>query len=307
MRGRHLLTIGDLEPQELSHILDTASSFKRTPSGPILSGKTLVLIFEKPSLRTRISFDVAMQRLGGHVIYQFGHEVGLGTREAVKDVARVLGRYVDVIAARTMSQNTVEELAAFAGIPVINALSDTEHPCQALADMLTIQEHCGRLAGVRLAYIGDGNNVAASLVQAGALMGVHTTIASPEGYGVPAEPLARARGFAERSGGSIKEVVEPTEAVVDADVIYTDVWVSMGQEKEAAIRREAFMPYQVDLALIRRAPSHAILMHDLPAHRGEEITDEAMESANSVIFDQAENRLHTEQALVALILGGALD
>jgi ornithine carbamoyltransferase len=307
MRGRHLLTVGDLEPEDLELILDTAASFKHRGCEPILSGKTLVLLFEKPSLRTRLSFDIAMFRLGGHTIYQSDAEVGLGRREAVKDVARVVGRYADVIAARTMAQSTVEELAEFAGVPVINALSDTEHPCQALADLLTIREHCGRLDGVRLAYIGDGNNVAASLVQAGALMGMHTTIAAPEGYGVPREPLVRAQAFAERRGGTIREVAEPEEAVADAEIIYTDVWVSMGQEKEAAIRREAFLPYQVDMALLSKAPARARVMHDLPAHRGEEITGEVMDSAYFIGWDQAENRLHTEQALVALILGGQPD
>ncbi|HEY8819994.1 MAG TPA: ornithine carbamoyltransferase [Dehalococcoidia bacterium] len=303
MRGRHLLTVGDLDARELSLILDTSARFKAAPPPPLLAGKSVALLFEKPSLRTRVSFDVGVYRLGGHLTYLSPPEVGLGVREAVKDVARVLSGYVDLIAARTMTQSTVEELASYASVPVINALSDTEHPCQALADLLTIQENCGRLAGVRIAYIGDGNNVAASLVQSCALMGMDITLASPEGYDVPETALARARGYAEKSGGSITIVREPEEAVTDVQVIYTDVWVSMGQEEETASRREAFAPYQVDMALLRRAPAEVIVMHDLPAHRGEEITDEVMESSHSRVFQQAENRMYTEQAAMALILG----
>ncbi|HEY8836780.1 MAG TPA: ornithine carbamoyltransferase, partial [Dehalococcoidia bacterium] len=196
MRGRHLLTVGDLDARELSLILDTSARFKAAPPPPLLAGKSVALLFEKPSLRTRVSFDVGVYRLGGHLTYLSPPEVGLGVREAVKDVARVLSGYVDLIAARTMTQSTVEELASYASVPVINALSDTEHPCQALADLLTIQENCGRLAGVRIAYIGDGNNVAASLVQSCALMGMDITLASPEGYDVPETALARARGYA---------------------------------------------------------------------------------------------------------------
>ena len=303
MRGRHLLTVGDLDARELSLILDTSARFKAAPPPPLLAGKSVALLFEKPSLRTRVSFDVGVYRLGGHLTYLSPPEVGLGVREAVKDVARVLSGYVDLIAARTMMQSTVEELASYASVPVINALSDTEHPCPALADLLTIQENCGRLAGVRIAYIGDGNNVAASLVQSCALMGMDITLASPEGYDVPETALARARAFAGKSGGSITIVREPEEAVTDVQVIYTDVWVSMGQEEETASRREAFAPYQVDMALLRRAPAEVIVMHDLPAHRGEEITDEVMESSHSRVFQQAENRMYTEQAAMALILG----
>jgi len=303
MRGRHLLTVGDLDARELSLILDTSARFKAAPPPPLLAGKSVALLFEKPSLRTRVSFDVGVYRLGGHLTYLSPPEVGLGVREAVKDVARVLSGYVDLIAARTMTQSTVAELASYASVPVINALSDTEHPCQALADLLTIQENCGRLAGVRIAYIGDGNNVAASLVQSCALMGMDITLASPEGYDVPETALVRARAYAEKSGGSITIVREPEEAVTDVQVIYTDVWVSMGQEEETASRREAFAPYQVDMALLRRAPAEVIVMHDLPAHRGEEITDEVMESSHSRVFQQAENRMYTEQAAMALILG----
>ncbi|MHB8574147.1 MAG: ornithine carbamoyltransferase [Dehalococcoidia bacterium] len=307
MRGRHLLTIGDLSADELARVLETATAFKQSPPARLLEGKELVLIFEKPSTRTRLSFEIGFRRLGGHATYMSDAEVGLGKREAVKDVARVVSRYADAIAARTFSQQTVEELAAWATVPVVNALTDTEHPCQILADLLTIKEHCGGLKGVRLAYIGDGNNVAASLVQGCALSGMHVTLASPDDYGVPKEPLARAEVYAERSGGSITEVQEPADAVRDADIIYTDVWISMGQEREAATRREAFMPYQVTMELLRTAPPGVRIMHDLPAHRGEEITDEVIDSPQSIIFDQAENRLHAQQALMALILGDGRD
>jgi len=302
MRGRHLLTVSDLSAVDLALILDTAAAFKARPARPLLAGKELALVFEKPSLRTRVSFEVAMRRLGGHVTYLSREEVGLGVREAVKDVARVLCRYVDAIAARTMTQSTIEELAAYSSIPVINALTDTEHPCQVLADLLTIREHLGGLAGVRLAYIGDGNNVAASLTQACAMAGMHISLASPQNYEVPREALALAQLRAEVSGGSVDLVADPEEAVRNADIIYTDVWVSMGQEEEAAERREAFAPYAVDMALLAKAPAGVLVMHDLPAHRGEEITDEAIESPGSIVFDQAENRLHAQQALLALIL-----
>jgi ornithine carbamoyltransferase len=303
MRGRHLLTIGDLDARDLALILDTAAAFKLAPPPPVLAGKNIALLFEKPSLRTRVSFEVGTRRMGGNITYLSPPEVGLGVREAVKDVARVLSRYVDLIAARTMTQTTVEELAEYASVPVINALSDTEHPCQALADLLTIRENCGGLAGVRVTYVGDGNNVASSLVQAGAMMGMHITLATPEGYDVPEEPLHRARAMAAVSGGTITVVRDPSEAVADAQVVYTDVWVSMGQERETAARREDFAPYQVDMTLVRRAPEDAIVMHDLPAHRGEEITDDVMESRQSRIFDQAHNRQFTQEAAMALILG----
>jgi len=303
MRARHLLSIADLDADEITEILDRAARFKREGSPPLLAGKTLALVFEKPSLRTRVSFHVAMKRLGGDCLYLSQQEVGLGVREAVKDVARVLGRYVDAIAARTMTQRTVEELAQYAGVPVINALSDTEHPCQALADLLTMREHSEGLPGTRVAFIGDGNNVAASLALACATMGMRLTLASPPGYGVPEAALALARERAARSGGAVRLVRDPAEAVTDAQFIYTDVWVSMGQEEETAARREAFAPYRVDRTLLARAPAGAKVMHDLPAHRGEEITDDVIESSQFIGFDQAENRLHAQQALLAIMLG----
>jgi len=307
MRGRHLLTVGDLDARDLLRILDVATEFKRVRPGRLLEGRQLALVFEKPSTRTKAGFEVGMRRLGGDVTYFSGGEVGLGVREPVKDVARVLSRMYDIIAARTMAQATVEELAQYATVPVINALSDTEHPCQALADLMTIREHAGGLKGVQIAYIGDGNNVAASLVQACAMAGLDITLSCPEGYEVPAEPLARAELFAAASGGTIRQIREPADAVREAQIVYTDVWISMGQERETAIRREVFAPYTVDMELLAHAPAGVLIMHDLPAHRGEEISDDAMESPGAIVFDQAENRLHSEQALLALMLGGVRD
>jgi len=269
----------------------------------LLAGKTLALLFEKPSLRTRVSFDVGMRQLGGDCIYVSPAEVGLGTREPVEDVARVMSRYVDCIAARTFAQETVEQLARWADVPVINALSEGEHPCQALADLLTILEHKGRLEGVSLAYIGDGNNVARSLCLAAGMMGMEFRIATPAGYELDEKTVSRAEELARGSGGAITCVREAKEAAAGADVVYTDVWASMGQEEEATQRREAFAGYQVDAKLMSLAAPEAIFMHDLPAHRGEEVSAEVLEGAQSVVFDQAENRLHAQKGALALILG----
>lgn len=307
MRGRDLLSITDLSPEELSHVLETARALKvslgQAQGERMLAGKTLALLFEKPSLRTRVSFDVGMRQLGGDCIYVSPAEVGLGTREPVEDVARVMSRYVDCIAARTFAQETVEQLARWADVPVINALSDGEHPCQALADLLTILEHKGRLEGVSLAYIGDGNNVARSLALAAGMMGMEFRIATPEGYELDEKTVSRAEELARGSGGGIVCVREAKEAAAGADVVYTDVWASMGQEEEATQRREAFAGYQVDAKLMSLAAPEAIFMHDLPAHRGEEVSAEVFESAQSVVFDQAENRLHAQKGALALILG----
>ncbi len=326
MRGRDLLSIADLSPDELSHVLDTARGLKdalreggdeglsetlRSAQGDsgaaqgdsrrLLAGKTLALLFEKPSLRTRVSFDVGMRQLGGDCVYVAPAEVGLGTRDPVEDVARVLSRYVDCIAARTFAQETVEQLARWADVPVINALSEGEHPCQALADLLTILERKGRLGGVSLAYIGDGNNVARSLCLGAGMMGMEFRIASPPAYDLDETTVSRAEEFARVSGGSIELLHEPAEAAKGADVVYTDVWTSMGQEEEAARRREAFSGYQVDAELMSLAKPEAIFMHDLPAHRGEEVSAEVFEGPQSVVFDQAENRLHAQKAALALI------
>jgi len=283
-------------------VLETARALKDGGPQSLLAGKTLALVFEKPSLRTRVSFDVAMRQLGGDCIYLSPAEVGLGTREPVEDVARVLSRYVDCIAARTFAHETVQELARWAEVPVINALSDGEHPCQALADVLTIQEKKGRLAGVSLAFVGDGNNTARSLCLAAAMSGMEFRFASPEGYGLPEATVARARELARGSGGAVTCLRDPEEAVKGADVVYTDVWASMGQEEESAARREAFLGYQVDARMMSLAAPEAIFMHDLPAHRGEEVSAEVIEGPQSVVFDQAENRLHAQKAVLALIL-----
>ncbi len=304
MYGRDLLSIADLSPEELDRILQTALSLKRDGGGArLLAGKTLALIFEKPSLRTRVSFDVAMHELGGHAVYLSQSEVGLGQREPVADVARVLSRYVDVIAARTYLHQTLLDLARHAGVPVINALSDEEHPCQALADLLTVLERFGTLRGVRLAYVGDGFNVAASLAEAAALAAMSFAIASPAGYRLPDATLRFIERTAADSGGRIDVCATPAEAVRGADVVYTDVWTSMGQEDSYAERKEAFAGYTVTAELLALANPSAIFMHDLPAHRGDEVTEEVIEGAQSVVFDQAENRLHAQKAILALVAG----
>ncbi len=302
MRGRDLLSISELTPSDLARFLDTAMALKDAGRRPILSGKTLALVFEKPSLRTRVSFDVAMTHLGGHCIYISPPEVGLGQRETPADVARVLSRYVDAIAARTFTQATVQELADHAEVPVINALSDEEHPCQALADLLTVREKKGALRGITLAYVGDGNNVANSLAFAGAMAGMHMRFASPAGYEVPERVRAQAETLAAASGGSIAQLADPAEAAAGADVVYTDVWASMGQEIEASARRESFTGYTVDERLMSLAKPDAIFMHDLPAHRGEEVTAGVIDGPQSVVFDQAENRVHAQKAVLALLL-----
>jgi ornithine carbamoyltransferase len=301
--GRSLLSLRDLTPDELRLVIDTAVRLKRDGAGGLLPGRALALVFEKPSLRTRVSFERAMQQLGGSAIYLSQAEVGIGVREPVKDIARVLSEYVDAIAARTFAQSTIVELDRYARVPVINALSDEEHPCQALADVLTIHERFGGVRDVRVAFIGDGNNVACSLMLAAAMLGARFVIASPPGYAPPGELLEAARGFADRSGGGVEVVREPRQAVVGANVVYTDVWTSMGQEDERSRRQRDFAGYQVSLSLLDDAAPDAVIMHDLPAHRGEEILDEAIESPRSIVFQQAGNRLHAQKALLALILG----
>jgi ornithine carbamoyltransferase len=304
LHGRNLISIADLSSWDIQRVVDTALQAKNGRSLSIPMGKTLALLFEKPSLRTRVSFDVAMQQLGGHSLYLSPGEVGLGERESVADVARVLSRYVDAIAARTFKHETVEELARWADVPLINALSDGEHPCQALADLLTIYEKKGRWQGLVLSFVGDGNNVARSLMLGSALIGMDFRIASPQGYRISTALVDKAKSLAAASGAATVCVESPQEAVRGADVVYTDVWTSMGQEEEQAERRRAFSGYQVNAELLALASPNAIVMHDLPAHRGEEIADEVIEGPQSVVFDQAENRLHAQKAVLALILGG---
>ncbi len=303
MRGRDFISIADLSADELELVLSMAARLKRDGYPRALEGQTLALLFEKPSLRTRVSFDVAMQQLGGHTIYLSQGEVGLGQRESVADIARVLSRYVEGIAARTYAQEAMVGLAEHASVPIINALSDDEHPCQALADLLTIRERKGGLRGVRISFIGDGNNVAASLAQASVLAGAHFTIASPPGYRLTENVMVQVEELARAGGGSLRTLESPQEAVDGTDVVYTDVWTSMGQEVSYEQRLRAFAGYQVTPQLMNLASADAIFMHDLPAHRGEEIVDDVIEGPQSVVFDQAENRLHAQRAVLLLLLG----
>ena len=304
MRGKDLLSVSDLSREDIWLLIREAVDMKAEGWLSLLDRKILALIFEKPSLRTRVSFEIAMKQLGGHSLYLSPDEVGLGKREAISDVTRVLSRYVDVIAARTFSHQTLEILASHSGVPVINALSDLEHPCQALADLLTTYEKKGQLEGLTLAFVGDGNNVAHSLLLAASLMGMNFRIASPPGYTVKEEILHLAQEYAASSGAEIFCTEQPQLAVSGADVVYTDVWTSMGQEAEADQRRQIFAGYQVNSELLSLAKEDAILMHPLPAHRGEEVAENILDSPQSVVFDQAENRMHLQKALLAEMLGG---
>ncbi|HUT31574.1 MAG TPA: ornithine carbamoyltransferase [Sedimentisphaerales bacterium] len=301
---KDFLCIRDCTTEQLKELLAESSKLKTLyASGGrdlCLSGKVLAMLFEKPSLRTRMSFHVAMTDLGGEAIYVKPEDIGgIGKREPIKDMARVLSRYVDGIMARTFEHSAVTELAAFATVPVINALTDWSHPCQAMSDVLTIQEHCGRLEGVKVAYVGDGNNVARSLAFACAKLGMKMTVASPAGYELDDEAVETANGMAPQC---VCRTNDPTEAVADADIIYTDTWVSMGQENEKQKRIRDFAGFQVNAELLKSAPADAKIMHCLPAYRGYEITDDVAESKNSIIFDQAENRLHFQRALLKKLM-----
>ena len=300
--ARHLLSSADITPTETVHLLDLALRLKRNPQ-PVLANRQLALLFEKPSLRTRVSFQVAMRHLGGETIYLAPQEVGLGEREAIKDVSRVLARYVDVVAVRTFGQEIVQEYAEHSSIPVVNALTNEEHPCQALADLVTLQEKVGSLKGFSIAFIGDGNNVAASLVLTATALGMDMRMAAPKGYGLPEAVISKASQRAAATGGKLTLVHDPREASEGSQALYTDVWTSMGQEREAERRRIAFAGYQLNQGLIDIAAKGAFVMHDLPAHRGDEITDEAIESPQSIVFDQAENRVWAQAAVVAFLLG----
>jgi ornithine carbamoyltransferase len=306
LRGRDLLSIDDLSSEDLRTVLDQAVELKRrAKSGdrpPLLAGKVLAMLFEKPSLRTRVSFEVGMVELGGHAIYLSPQDVQMGTRESVPDVAKNLDRWVQGIMARTFAHRTVQLLAEHARIPVINGLSDLEHPCQTLADLLTIREHFGHLDGLRLGWVGDGNNVCHSLLLGAAKVGMHMVIATPPRFALDPAAVARAREIAAGSGSHVEVTTDPDLAAQKADVIYTDTWVSMGQEAERAAKVQAFTRFQVNRALMAHASPGAVVMHCLPAHRGEEITDEVLDGPQSIVFDQAENRLHAQKALLALIL-----
>ncbi|HEY2993331.1 MAG TPA: ornithine carbamoyltransferase [Methylomirabilota bacterium] len=304
---KHFLTSADLSRERLLSLFRLAADLKQrwkaTRRGSALAGRSLALIFEKPSLRTRVTFEVGIVQLGGRAVYLSGNEIGLGTRESVPDVARNLSRWVDGIAARVFSHATVEGLARHASIPVINALSDVEHPCQALADYFTLWERGVDLASMRLAWIGDGNNVCHSVLLTGALVGASMVVACPPGY----EPDAGVQASVRRLGGRLEVTTDAREAASGADVLYTDVWVSMGQEAEREQRREAFGRYQLSDRLLGFAKPSALVMHCLPAHRGEEITDSVLDGPRSIVLDQSENRLHAQKAVIFELLGGSLD
>jgi ornithine carbamoyltransferase len=306
--GRDLISIQDFTPEELACALDLATAMKARPADyrGTLAGKQIVLFFEKPSLRTRLTFEAGINSLGGASFFVDQTQSRLGARESLSDVAHNLERWVDGVVLRTFAHETVTTMATHASIPVINALSELEHPCQALADMLTLQEHFGDLRNVRLAYVGDGNNVAHSLMLAAASLGATISVGTPKGYEPSEAVLSAAQELAAASGGAVQVVNDPIEAVAGADAVYTDVWASMGQEDEAAERREIFLPFQVSPKLFSYAAKHALFMHCLPAHRGDEVAAAVIESPRSVVFDQAENRLHVQKAIMVLLLEGGV-
>lgn len=306
---KHFLTLADLNPETMRSILDLAVDIKQAwrdgTDTPYLQGKVLGMIFQKPSLRTRVSFDVAMLQLGGNALYLSPNEIQLGKRESVADVARVVSRYVNVVMARVFGHYDVVELANYASVPVINALSDYSHPCQGMADSLTILEHKGGFEGRKLAYLGDGNNVSTSLLFGAALLGMDFTIATPKGYELHPAVWNIGERLAAQTGATITATYDPMAAAEGADVIYTDTWTSMGQEEEAERRRRIFPPFQVNEGKLAVATDDVIVMHCLPAHRGEEITDAVADGPHSVLFDQAENRLHAQKAVLVWALDAA--
>jgi ornithine carbamoyltransferase len=305
MKGRSFVSVADFSAEEIWDVWQLAAQLKmKQKTGEphrILEGKQLAMIFQKPSLRTQVSFETGMSQLGGHALFLGPDHIQLGKRESVPDVARVLGRMVDGVMARVFAHKDVEALAEYAGVPVINGLSDSEHPCQALTDLFTIWEKKGKVEGVNLTYIGDGNNVAASLLLAAARVGMNCTLICPSGYEVASQYVQTARADAARTGAQLRFTDDPMD-VAGSDVLYTDTWASMGQEAEAEARARNFKPYQVNKAMVVQAGGFPLVMHCLPAHRGQEITDEVMDSAHSVVFDEAENRLHVQKAIMALLM-----
>jgi ornithine carbamoyltransferase len=301
---KDLLSIQGISTADIAGILDLALDVKKNPAkySDVLKGKSIGLIFQKPSNRTRVSFEIGMFQLGGHTIYLGSSEIGMGGREAVKDVACVLSRYLNGIVARTYKHEDVEDLAKHATIPIINGLSDLAHPCQALGDMFTIREKLGRLKGVKLAYIGDGNNVLNSLMLAALKLGISVSVATPKSYAPDKDIVKTARAAAMDSGAEVDISNDPVMAARDADVLYTDVWISMGQEKEAQKRIKAFKKFQLNDGILKRAKSGCVVMHCLPAHRGQEITDSVMDSKHSIVYDQAENRMHVQKAVLLKLL-----
>lgn len=302
---KDLITISDLKVADIEEIFSLTEKLKKKLSGldEPLKGKSLALIFQKPSNRTRVSFEVGMHQLGGDIIYLSPEDIKLGIRESSKDIAKVLSRYLDGIVARTFYHKDIVDLAEFSSIPVINGLSDMHHPCQALADIFTIKEKLGKLKDINLSYIGDGNNVLNSLLQAVSILGMTLNIATPKKYEPDKNIFKEAIKLSKKSGAKIKLVNEPKIIAKGADVIYTDVWTSMGQEKEAKIRKKAFKGFQVNDSLLRFASKEVFVMHCLPAHRNEEITDSVMDGKHSIVFDQAENRLHVQKAILMILMG----
>jgi ornithine carbamoyltransferase len=301
---RHFLSIDDVTPDELHLLLEAAAKMKQSPADHAsrLGGRSVALIFEKPSTRTRVSFEVAVASMGGHPLALSSTELQLGRGETIEDTGRVMSRYVDAIVLRTFGHERLESLAGASTVPVVNSLSDYEHPCQTLADLLTVIERFGDAKGRTITYFGDGNNVAHSLLLGCAKLGMHVRVATPTGFEPIPQVVQRATELAEETGGSVEITNDPKAAAEGADVLYTDVWASMGQEEEHAERVLVFTPYRIDASAVARAADDAIVMHCLPAHRGEEITDEVIDGPHSVVWDQAENRLHTQKALLAWLL-----
>jgi ornithine carbamoyltransferase len=302
--ARHFLSIDDLSRSELEDLLERSAKLKSSPGdgAGALAGRSVAMIFEKPSTRTRVSFEVAIDELGGHAVVLSSSELQLGRGETIEDTGRVMSRYVQAVVVRTFEQARLEALAGASDVPVINALSDFEHPCQCLADLLTIREHKVELPGLVLAYLGDGNNVTHSLLLGGAKAGMHLRVATPPGYEPIPQVVGRAEEITAQTGGSVETGHDPSWAVDGADVLYTDVWASMGQEAEADARTLVFPAYRIDAPALARAKDDAIVLHCLPAHRGQEITDEVIDGPQSAVWDQAENRLHTQKALLAWLL-----
>lgn len=306
LKGRHLLSPQDLSPEEIIAVLDKADELKRKlrrgESHELLKGKTLGMIFAKPSTRTRVSFETAMTQLGGHAIYMGMGDLQLGRGETIADTARTLSRYVDAVMARLFKHEDIVELARNSSVSVVNGLTDLLHPCQTLADLQTIREKKGRLKGLKLTWVGDGNNVCNSLLLGCTLVGMNISAACPKGYEPPAEIVEQARKNAKRSGTKLEIINDPKKAVEGADIVYTDVFVSMGQEAERERRVRDFKGYQVNGELLKRAKKDVIFMHCLPAHRGEEVAAEVIDGPHSVVFDQAENRLHAQKAVLAMVM-----
>jgi ornithine carbamoyltransferase (EC 2.1.3.3) len=306
MQCKNLVSVADLEREDIDELFaltaEMKESSKRGVTDLCLAGKTLGMIFEKSSMRTRVSFEVAMTQMGGHAIYLTKHDINLGERESIKDVSKVLSRFIDCVAIRTYDHKTVTALADNSSVPVINALSDYTHPCQALTDLYTIKEKIGSLDNVKLAYVGDGNNVARSLAFLCAKLKVSCAVASPENYELSAGFLDELENYVKGKDSYIKQIRDPKEAVKDADIIYTDTWISMGEEAEAETRRKDFHGFQVNSGLISYAKKGVFVMHCLPAHRGEEITDDVIDGEHSIVYDQAENRLHVQKALLKLLI-----